>query len=466
MNDSALPVVAIAGRPNVGKSTLFNALTRTRDALVADRPGVTRDRIYGRARIDERDVVVIDTGGLDPDPAPLNRSTGHQTRLALAEADVIVLVFDGRADLGTADHEIAAEIRRLGKPVVIAVNKTDGLDPDTAVAEYAALGLGEPLPVAAAHRRGLDRLGGEIVASLPALPEATVADTAEDVIRLALIGRPNVGKSTLLNRLLGDERAVTADQPGTTRDPVAGDLEHDGRRYHLVDTAGVRRRRHKHEQVESLSTLKAMQAMQRADVVCLLLDAGEGITDQDARLAGHAVEAGRALVIVLNKWDGLDERRRRACLEQAGEQLRFVSWAPVVVLSALHGSGLGELYDAVETVYDAACRSLSSGRLSRVLNQAVEAHAPPVVHRFAAKLRYAHPGGNFPTRIVIHGNRTEHVPASYQRYLVNRFRNEFELVGVPVHLLFRDSENPYAGRRNKLTPRQVKRRQRLHKRRS
>lgn len=465
MSDSGLPVVAIAGRPNVGKSTLFNALTRTRDALVADRPGVTRDRIYGRARLGERDVVVIDTGGLDPDTDPLNRSAGRQTRLALDEADVIILVVDGRADLGTADHEIAAEIRRLGKPVVVAVNKVDGIDPTSALAEYSAIGLGEPLPVAAAHRRGLDRLADRVVDVLPAVSGSALHAPDADVIRLALVGRPNVGKSTLLNRMLGDERAVTADLPGTTRDPVSGDLEHDGRHYHLVDTAGIRRRRHKHEAVESLSTLKAMQAMQRADVVCLLLDAGEGVTDQDARLAGHVVEAGRALVIVLNKWDGLDESRRRACLVQAGEQLRFVSWAPVVILSALYGSGLGELYDAVETVHDAACRSLSSGRLSRVLNQAVEAHAPPVVHRFAAKLRYAHPGGNFPTRIVIHGNRTQHVPAAYQRYLINRFREEFDLVGVPLQLVFRDSENPYAGRRNKLTPRQVKRRQRLHKRR-
>ncbi|MBS3744772.1 MAG: GTP-binding protein, partial [Wenzhouxiangellaceae bacterium] len=252
--------------------------------------------------------------------------------------------------------------------------------------------------------------------------------------------------------------------PGTTRDPIAAEIDRDGRRYRMVDTAGIRRKRHRHEAVESLSTLKAMQAMQQADMVCLLLDAGEGITDQDARLAGHAADAGRGLVIVFNKWDGLDERQRRQCLEDAGDKLKFVSWAPVVILSALYGSGVGELFDAIETVYDAACRSLSSGRLSRVLNRATEAHAPPVVHRFAAKLRYAHPGGNFPTRIVIHGNRTEHVPPAYRRYLINRFRKEFDLPGVPIQLLFRDSDNPYAGRRNKLTPRQLKRRERIRKR--
>ncbi|MDT8448995.1 MAG: ribosome biogenesis GTPase Der [Wenzhouxiangellaceae bacterium] len=464
MDPDVLPVVVIAGRPNVGKSTLFNALTRTRAALVADEPGVTRDRIYGRARLDGRDIVLVDTGGLNPDPDKITAGAGRQTRLALAEADVIVLVVDGRGSAAGEDFEIAGEIRQLGKPVVLAVNKTDGIDADAALAEFAVLGLGETVAIAAAHRRGLERLGDLVGARLP----EPAADDREpgtgERIRLALIGRPNVGKSTLLNRLLGDERAVTADLPGTTRDPVAAALERDGRDYELVDTAGIRRRRHKHEKIESLSTLKAMQAMENADVVCLLLDATEGVTDQDARLAGHVIEAGRGLVVVLNKWDGLDERSRQRCLEEAGERLRFVSWAPVVIASALHGSGLGELFDAIETVYDSACRSLPSGRLSRVLADAVQAHSPPMVQRFAAKLRYAHAGGNFPTRIVIHGNRTRHVPDAYRRYLVNRFRSEFDLIGVPVQLVFRDSENPYAGRRNKLTPRQVKRRKRVRKR--
>jgi len=463
MQRSALPIVVIAGRPNVGKSTLFNAMTRTRDALVADQPGVTRDRIYGRARLADREVVLVDTGGLDPDPDRLVRGVGRQTQIALEQADVIALVVDGRGAVTSEDFEITARIRQMGKPVVVVVNKTDGIDVDAATAEFAALGLSVPVAVAAAHRQGLEQLGQALAAELPP-PEDVRDQDSRDTIRLALIGRPNVGKSTLLNRLTGDQRAVTADLPGTTRDPIAADLERDGRRYRLVDTAGIRRKRHRHEEVESLSTLKAMQAMQQADVVCLLLDAGEGITDQDARLAGHAADAGRALVIVLNKWDGVDERQRRTCLEDAGEKLKFVAWAPVVILSALHGSGVGELFDAIETVYDAACRSLSSGRLSRVLNKATEAHAPPVAQRFAAKLRYAHPGGNFPTRIVIHGNRTEHVPPAYRRFLINRFRAEFDLVGVPIQLLFRDSENPYAGRRNKLTPRQIKRRQRVRKR--
>ncbi len=459
-----LPVVVIAGRPNVGKSTLFNALTRTRDALVVDQPGVTRDRIYGRARLAGREVVLVDTGGLESDADEVIHHAGRQTRIALEQADVVIFMVDARGDASTADFEIVELLRPTGCPVVLSVNKIDGMDADSAVAEYATLGLGNPVPISAVHRRGLDRLAQQVEARLPKAGVESARRHAEDTIHLALIGRPNVGKSTLLNRLLGDERALTADLPGTTRDPVHGDLVREGRYFHLVDTAGIRRRRHRHETVESLSTLKAMQVMQRADVVCLLLDATEGVTEQDARLAGHVIDAGRGLIIVLNKWDGLNDARRNRCLKDAGDQLRFVSWAPVVILSALHGSGLRELFDAIETVYEAACRSPSSGQLSRALERATEAHSPPVMHRFAAKLRYAHPGGNFPTRIVLHGNRTRSVPESYKRYLINRFREEFDLVGVPVQLILRDSDNPYAGRRNKLTPRQIKRRQRVRRR--
>ncbi|MDX1625593.1 MAG: ribosome biogenesis GTPase Der, partial [Wenzhouxiangellaceae bacterium] len=305
MRAEALPVVVIAGRPNVGKSTLFNALTRTRDALVADQPGVTRDRIYGRADLSDRDVVLIDTGGLDPDPDLVTERSQAQTRLALDEADVVVFVVDGRGPATGEDFEIAGQLRRLDKPIIVAVNKTDGVDAAAAVAEFAALGLGNVLPIAAAHRRGLETLSGEVAERLPPADEEPFRAPG-DAIRLALIGRPNVGKSTLLNRLLGDERAVTADRPGTTRDPVSATLERDGRRYELVDTAGIRRRRGQQEGVEALSTLKAMQAMERCDVACLLADASEGVTDQDARLAGHVIEAGRGLVIVLNKWDGID----------------------------------------------------------------------------------------------------------------------------------------------------------------
>lgn len=458
---SALPVVVIAGRPNVGKSTLFNALTRTRDALVADQPGVTRDRIYGRAELDGQRVIVVDTGGLDDGSELLLTRALEQTRLALQEADLVVFVLDGRVGPSGPDLEIASELRRLDKPLVGVVNKTDGIDADTALAEYAELGLPTLVPVAAAHRRGLEALAGVIAGSLPRT-EDPAADE-DDGIRLALIGRPNVGKSTLLNRLCGTERAVTSDQPGTTRDPVSSRVERDGQVYRLVDTAGIRRRRGQHQAVESLSTLKAMQAMERAEVVALLLDATEGVTDQDARLAGHVVEAGRPLVIVLNKWDGLDEKQRHGCLVEAGERLKFVSFAPVVILSALHGSGLGELLDAIGAVYAAACRELPTPALTRALEAALQAHSPPASRRFAPKLRYAHFGGRFPTRIIIHGNRTAYVPDAYRRYLVNRLREVFDLTGVPVQLIFKDSDNPYAGRRNRLTPRQLARRKRIRK---
>jgi GTP-binding protein len=465
MQPEALPVVVIAGRPNVGKSTLFNALTRTRDALVADQPGVTRDRIYGRAQIRGRDVLLVDTGGLDSDSDRINQRAQAQTRAALGEADVVLFLVDGREPPGGEDFEIAQRLRKLDVPVCLAVNKTDGIDPDQSIAEFAALGLQGMIPIAAAHRRGLENLAETLVDLLPAQEREVPAEgSAGDTLRLALIGRPNVGKSTLLNRLLGEERAVTANQPGTTRDPVRAALERDGRLFELVDTAGIRRRRSQHEAVESLSTLKALQAMERADVVCLLVDVSEGITEQDARLAGHVVDAGRGLVVVFNKWDTLNEKARNQILKDAADDLKFVSWAPVVILSALHGSGIRELIDAVRAVYESACRRLGSGALSRVLEKAVESHAPAVVQRFAPKLRYAHAGGNFPTRIIIHGNRTEHVQPAYRRYLVNRFREAFELVGVPIQLLFRDSENPFAGRKNKLTPRQIKRRQRVRKR--
>ncbi|MDT8437825.1 MAG: ribosome biogenesis GTPase Der [Wenzhouxiangellaceae bacterium] len=458
---TGLPVVVIAGRPNVGKSTLFNALTRTRDALVADQPGVTRDRIYGRASLAGRETILVDTGGLASDVDALAAQAGRQTWVALAEADVVAFVIDGRAALNADDYALAARIRRLDRPVVLVVNKTDGIDIDRALAEAAELGLGDILAISAAHRRGLDRLAQTLAEHLPPVDPDAAAPPSADTIRLALIGRPNVGKSTLLNRLLGETRSIAADLPGTTRDPVSADLERDGRQYRLVDTAGMRRRGRNIAGIESLSTLKAMQAMQASDVTCLLLDAEEGVTEQDARLAGHVAEAGRGLVIALNKWDGVDQAARTRCLEQAGERLGFITWAPVVLLSALHGSGLGELFDAIETVHDAACASPSSGMLNRILERATAQHAPPVVRRFAAKLKYAHPGGNFPTRIIIHGNHTDSVPESYRRYLVNRFRAELELVGVPLKLVFRDSDNPYAGKRNRLTPRQIKRRQRV-----
>ena len=458
---SRLPVVAIVGRPNVGKSTLFNVLTRTRDALVADTPGVTRDRIYGRARVGGRDVIVIDTGGLDDSDDEIISAARSQTRLAVGEADVVLLVTDARAGLMPADRDIASWLRKQNKPLLHAVNKSDGLDEDQVVVESAELGIEPQCLIAASHKRGLEHLGRELADILP--PAESVEADDDEGIHLALIGRPNVGKSTLLNRMLGEERALATPHAGTTRDPVHGRIEREGQVFHLVDTAGIRRRRGSHTGLEGFSTIKAMQAMERAEVVALLIDASEGVTDQDARLAGHVMEAGRALVLVLNKWDSLSEKQREKILVQMAERLDFATFAPVVTASALHGSGLGEFTDAVRHVYGCANQELSTSALTRVLRKAVQVHPPPGGKRATPKLRYAHAGGSFPMRVIIHGNRTGQVPDSYRRYLINSLRKHFDFTGVPIHLLFKDSDNPYAGRRNKLTPRQIQKRKRVRK---
>ncbi|MFW6340576.1 MAG: ribosome biogenesis GTPase Der [Wenzhouxiangella sp.] len=447
MSARRLPVVAIVGRPNVGKSTLFNGLTRTRDALVADLPGVTRDRIYGRAELHGRAALLIDTGGLEAAQDEVGTGRERQTRLAVDEADLVVFLTDARAGLMPADFEIAAWLRTLDKPVVHAINKTDGLDEDLVLAENLSLGLAPYCLIAASHRRGLERLAGAIEAMLPET-EQEPGDGERTGIDLALIGRPNTGKSTLLNRFLGEERALATPQAGTTRDPVRARVERDGEVFHLVDTAGIRRRRGSHEGIERFSTIKALQAMEQARVVVLMMDATEGVTDQDARLAGHVIEAGRGLVLALNKWDGLNESRRRQVLVTVAERLQFARHAPVVTLSALHGSGLGELVNAILRVYRCATSELPTPLLTRTLRSAAEAHGPPGGKSGAAKLRYAHAGGLFPTRIIIHGNRTAQLPDQYRRYLVNAFRRTFDLTGVTVDLVFKDSDNPYAGRRN------------------
>ena len=453
-----LDVVVIVGRPNVGKSTLFNALTRRRDALVADMPGVTRDRIYGRAVLDGRPVILVDTGGLEAASEQLGQAAQAQTLAAIQEADLLLFVSDGRSGVTSADFEIVQSLRRSNKPIVHAVNKTDGLDPDTLLGEAAELGLTESCAIAASHRRGLDYLSKRVASLLP--DQQGEAPIFGDGIRLALLGRPNAGKSTLLNRFVGEERALASPIPGTTRDPVHADIVRDGQSYHVIDTAGIRRRRGSHEGLEKLSTLKAMQAMHQAQVVVLVIDAAEGVSEQDARLAGHIVEAGRSLVLALNKWDQLSEAQRHQCLVSMRERLEFALFAPVVVISALHGSGLGELTDAIDHVYQTASQELSTPALTRVLRDAVAAHPPGGGERFRPKLRYAHSGGLFPTRVVIHGSRTESVKDQYKRYLVNQIRRQFDLLGVPIQLVFKESKNPFAGRKNTLTPRQIQKRKR------
>lgn len=459
---NALPLVVITGRPNVGKSTLFNALTRSRDALVSDLSGLTRDRIYGRSEAAGHPIILIDTGGIVDAAEGIGSRAQEQTRQALAQADLVLFVLDARTGTTPGDYEIAAELRRLGCPVIGVVNKTDGLDADAALAEASVLGLPELVSISAAHRRGVDRLSSVIATQLPQHASEPLP-AQEEGIRLAVIGRPNVGKSTLLNRLVGEERALTDHKPGTTRDPVRAGFTRDAENYLIVDTAGIRRRRGRFDDVERISTIKSLQAVEQAEVVILLIDAIEGVTEQDARLAGHVLEAGRSLVIALNKWDGLDADGRQSVLAETSRRLDFAGFAPVVVISALRGEGLSELLDTIGKVYTAASRELPTPALTRVLRSAVDAHAPPSRWRFKPKLRYAHAGGRFPTRIIVHGSRTRHLPDQYQRYLARRFREAFDLVGAPIRLQFRDTENPYTGKPGRTTQRAAGKRKRVRR---
>ena len=456
-----LPVVALVGRPNVGKSTLFNALTRSRDALVADRPGVTRDRHYGVCRLGASPFVVVDTGGLSGHDADIDVLTARQVRLAIAEATVLVLVTDAREGLLPQDRSVLDELRRSGKPLLIAVNKTDGLDEQDALAEFAALGIAATLPLAAAHSRGLEGLLDALAGHLPPAAGTEAEAVVDAGVRVAILGRPNVGKSTLVNRLLGEDRLVVSAVAGTTRDPIRVPLERDGHRYVLIDTAGVRRRGRVEDALEKFSVIKTLQSLEAAEVAVLLIDASEGITDQDLALIGHVLDAGRALVIAANKWDGLDAYQRQQCRSGLERRLDFVAWSKTVFVSALHGSGLRELMRAVDRAHLASTRELTASALTRALEQAYAGHQPPLVRGHAPKLRYAHPGGRNPPTIVIHGSRTAHIADSYRRYLENFFRKRFKLEGTPVRIEFQDGENPYAGRRNVLSERQQQKRRRL-----
>ncbi len=458
-----LPVIALVGRPNVGKSTLFNRLTRSRDALVADQPGLTRDRKYGMGRLGKRPYLVVDTGGLSGEAEGIDGLMEQQVRQAIDEADQLLFLVDAREGAGASDQTIAAELRRLGKPITLVVNKSEGLEPGIAAAEFYTLGLGEPHAIAAAHGQGVRRLIDEVLDGLPeTLPEET-GDIGEEGIQVAVVGRPNVGKSTLINRLLGEERVLAFDQPGTTRDSVSIPFERDGKRFTLIDTAGVRRRARIKEAIEKFSVIKTLQAIDQANVVLLVLDAHQGIGEQDASLAGHVLESGRALVVVVNKWDGLDDRERQQIRAEIERKLPFLDFAERRFVSALHGTGIGHLLNAVETAHRNAFRKLKTPELTRILEQAVAAHPPPLIRGRRIKLRYAHQGGQNPPIIVIHGNQTAEVPATYQRYLINRFRRALRLQGTPVRLEFRSGENPFKGRRNKLTERQIRKRNRLKK---
>ena len=458
-----LPVVAIVGRPNVGKSTLFNALTRTRDALVADIPGVTRDRQYGISRVGGTPCLLVDTGGLVSNAQGIDYLTAQQVHQAIDESQLLLFVVSARDGLTAEDEEIAAVLRRSSRKILMVANKIDGLDEDSALAEFASLGMGDLLPVTATHRRGLESMMRAVDDCLP-VPAGTEEELDESGrLRVAIVGRPNVGKSTLVNRLLGEERVLAFDQPGTTRDTISTLLERDGQEYELIDTAGVRRRSKISGVVEKFSTIKALQAIERAHVVVLMLDAREGLTDQDTTLLGHVLTQGRALVIALNKWDGLDPDHRKMVRSELGRKLTYVGWARRVTLSALHGSGIQELMNAVLQAWKSALTDFNTPELTRVLKAAFEAHQPPMKQGRTAKLRYAHAGGKLPPRIVIHGSRTDTIPDSYRRYLVNRFIQHFRLKGTPLFVEFRDSVNPYKDRKNKLSRRQLEKRRRLKK---
>jgi GTPase len=457
-----LPVLALVGRPNVGKSTLFNALTGTRDALVADLPGLTRDRKYGYTKTDFPPCIVVDTGGLVAGAAGVEKIMAEQTLRAVQEADRVLFLLDAREGCMPPDHFVADILRRSGKPVIVVVNKAEGLDSGTAGSDFHQLGLGEPQSISAAHHSGLHALLERALLGFDTA-QAAVPDE-RDRIRVAVIGRPNVGKSTLINRLLGEERLVTYDAPGTTRDSVLVPFERDGRQYTLIDTAGVRRRARVEEAIEKFSVIKALQAVESAHVAIGVIDAHDTVAEQDASLFGMAAERGRALVIAVNKWDGIPTDKRDEIRTGLDLKLPFLEFAPVFFISALHGTAVGDLMRAVSAAYDAAMREMQTAELTRTLEQAIEQHQPPLVRGRRIKLRYAHQGGRNPPVIVIHGNQTDRLPDAYRRYLMNVFRKRFALQGTPVRIELRSEDNPFSGRRNPLTPRQVRSRKRLMKR--
>jgi GTP-binding protein len=459
-----LPVIALIGRPNVGKSTLFNRLTRSRDALVADYPGLTRDRQYGFGKLGPVPYLVIDTGGVAGGEEGIYELMVEQTVVALEEADVALIMVDGRTGLNAADEHVAELARKHAKKTFLVVNKSEGLDRVIAGGEFHGLGMGEPLAVSAAHGDRISALMDLVLADFeaPDIEEAP-ADDEDKVLRIAVVGRPNVGKSTLINRLIGEDRLVVYDQPGTTRDSVSVPFERNDRKYELIDTAGIRRRAKVHETIEKFSIVKALQAIERAQVVISVLDAHEGVTEQDVSLLGLILERGRALVVVTNKWDGMSADDRKKVRDDLERRLPFLDFAERITISALHGTAVGDLLPAVERAFSAATRDIGTTELTRELENAVIAHPPPLVRGRRVKLRYAHQGGRNPPVIVIHGNQTERVPEAYRRYLINRFRKVFKLKGTPVRLVLKTGNNPFEGKRNKLTPRQEQKRKRLMK---
>ena len=442
-----LPTLVLVGRPNVGKSTLFNRLTRSRDALVADQPGLTRDRHYGRGRVGERPYLVVDTGGLEPVAKDgIMFEMARQSRQAVDEADVVLFLVDGRAGCTPQDIIIATQLRKTGKPILLLVNKAEGMARARVTAEFFELGLGEPYPISSAHG---DNVVEMIEIALEKFPEDIVEEEtdAEKPPKLAIVGRPNVGKSTLVNAILGEQRVIAFDQPGTTRDSIYIDFERDGRQYTIIDTAGVRRRGKIDEAVEKFSVIKTMQAIEDANVVVLVVDAKDQITEQDAHVADFVLQAGRALVLAVNKWDGLDNHQREMVKSDIERKLHFLGFAKRHYISALNGNGIINVLKSVDDAYEAAMAKLSTPKLTRALIGAIEKQAPPKVGRFLPKMRYAHQGGSNPPLIVIHGSGLDNIPASYMRYLERAFGEIFKLEGTPLKIQFNSSKNPFEGKK-------------------
>ncbi|CAM4059531.1 ribosome biogenesis GTPase Der [Vibrio neonatus] len=483
-----VPVVALVGRPNVGKSTLFNRLTRTRDALVADFPGLTRDRKYGRAKLGEHEFIVIDTGGIDGTEEGVETKMAEQSLAAIDEADVVLFMVDGRAGLTVADEAIAKHLRKIEKPAMLVVNKVDGIDADAASAEFWQLGVEDMYQIAAAHGRGVTAL---IDRALDPFVEALLKEQGEiedltgfedeeeqleyteeeaeeefkrlqdQPIKLAIIGRPNVGKSTLTNRILGEERVVVYDMPGTTRDSIYIPMQRDEREYVLIDTAGVRRRRRINETVEKFSVVKTLKAVEDANVVLLVIDARENISDQDLSLLGFALNAGRSIVIAVNKWDGLDTDVKERVKKELDRRLGFVDFARIHFISALHGTGVGNLFESVQEAYKSATTRVGTSVLTRIMKMATDDHQPPLVRGRRVKLKYAHAGGYNPPIVVIHGNQVNELPASYKRFLMNYYRRSLEIMGTPIRIQFQSSENPFEGKSSKMTISQERKKKRL-----
>ncbi|AZQ11226.1 ribosome biogenesis GTPase Der [Shewanella khirikhana] len=478
-----IPVVALVGRPNVGKSTLFNRLTRTRDALVADYPGLTRDRKYGRAYLSGYEFIVVDTGGIDGTEEGIETKMAEQSLAAIEEADVVLFMTDARAGLTAADLAIAQHLRSREKVTFVVANKVDGIDGDSACAEFWQLGLGEVYQMAAAQGRGVTGMVEYALAPFaeamgitrdgeeeesPAErfyteeeAEAEQQRLMEQPIKLAIIGKPNVGKSTLTNRILGEERVVVYDQPGTTRDSVYIPMERDGRNYVLIDTAGVRRRARVHEVIEKFSVIKTLKAVEDANVVLLVIDAHEGIAEQDLGLLGFVLNAGRALVIAVNKWDGLDQNVKDRVKTELDRRLGFIDFARIHFISALHGTGVGHLFESIEEAYESATRRVGTAMLTRIMQMAQDDHQPPMVNGRRVKLKYAHAGGYNPPIVVVHGNQVSKLPDSYKRYMMNYYRRSLKVVGTPIQLRFHEGDNPFEGKKEKLTMSQERRRKRM-----